>query len=190
MLEALHLWKFYGGTAAVRDVSFLVGPGEIVGYLGANGSGKSTTARLVTGLLTPSRGVVSKTRQVPPQRLQATTSPPGPPRDSGPKSPEARRQFATTSSPRAWSMRGGDAGCSSRAERRRRGTALLRESLRSFGALSHARDRTQSAQDQSGEAGVSGGETAGCGGLSTGALSGWSKSPWLGDTSSGARSGS
>ena len=59
MLEALHLWKFYGGTAAVRDVSFVVGPGEIVGYLGANGSGKSTTARMVTGLLTPSRGVVS-----------------------------------------------------------------------------------------------------------------------------------
>lgn len=59
MLEALHLWKFYGGTAAVRDVSFLVEPGEIVGYLGANGSGKSTTARMITGLLTPSRGVVS-----------------------------------------------------------------------------------------------------------------------------------
>ena len=59
MLEALHLWKFYGGTAAVRDVSFVVGPGEIVGYLGANGSGKSTTARMITGLLTPSRGVVS-----------------------------------------------------------------------------------------------------------------------------------
>jgi len=59
MLEALHLWKFYGGTAAVRDVSFAVGAGEIVGYLGANGSGKSTTARMVTGLLTPSRGVVS-----------------------------------------------------------------------------------------------------------------------------------
>lgn len=59
MLEALHLWKFYGGTAAVRDVSFLVGPGEIVGYLGANGSGKSTTARMITGLLTPSRGMVS-----------------------------------------------------------------------------------------------------------------------------------
>ena len=59
MLEALHLWKFYGGTAAVRDVSFVVGAGEIVGYLGANGSGKSTTARMVTGLLTPSRGVVT-----------------------------------------------------------------------------------------------------------------------------------
>ena len=59
MLEALHLWKFYGGTAAVRDVSFVVGAGEIVGYLGANGSGKSTTARMVTGLLTPSRGVVA-----------------------------------------------------------------------------------------------------------------------------------
>jgi ABC-2 type transport system ATP-binding protein len=59
MLEARHLWKFYGGTAAVRDVSFVVGAGEIVGYLGANGSGKSTTARMVTGLITPSRGVVS-----------------------------------------------------------------------------------------------------------------------------------
>lgn len=59
MLEALHLWKFYGGTAAVRDVSFVVEPGEIVGYLGANGSGKSTTARMITGLLAPSRGAVS-----------------------------------------------------------------------------------------------------------------------------------
>ena len=58
MLEVRHVWKHYGGTAALRDVSFHVAPGEIVGYLGANGSGKSTTARIVTGLLEPSRGTV------------------------------------------------------------------------------------------------------------------------------------
>jgi ABC-2 type transport system ATP-binding protein len=58
MLEVRRVWKHYGGTAAVRDVSFRVEPGEVVGYLGANGSGKSTTARIVTGLLDPSRGAV------------------------------------------------------------------------------------------------------------------------------------
>ncbi len=58
MLDVQHVWKHYGGVAAVRDVSFRVGPGEVVGYLGANGSGKSTTARIVTGLLDPSRGAV------------------------------------------------------------------------------------------------------------------------------------
>ena len=58
MLEVRRVWKHYGGMAAVRDVSFRVEPGEVVGYLGANGSGKSTTARIVTGLLEPSRGAV------------------------------------------------------------------------------------------------------------------------------------
>lgn len=58
MLEAVHLWRYYGGSAAVRDVSFTVAAGEVVGYLGANGSGKSTTARMITGLLAPSRGTV------------------------------------------------------------------------------------------------------------------------------------
>lgn len=58
MLEVRRVWKHYGGTAAVREVSFRVEPGEVVGYLGANGSGKSTTARIVTGLLDPSRGAV------------------------------------------------------------------------------------------------------------------------------------
>lgn len=58
MLDVRHVWKHFGGTAAVRDVSFQVKAGEIVGYLGANGSGKSTTAKIVTGLLEPSRGAV------------------------------------------------------------------------------------------------------------------------------------
>ena len=58
MLEARHLHKHFGGVMAVRDVSFTVHAGEVVGYVGANGSGKSTTARLLTGLLQPSQGVV------------------------------------------------------------------------------------------------------------------------------------
>lgn len=58
MLEAQHLHRHFGGITAVHDVSFTVAAGEVVGYLGANGSGKSTTARLLTGLLEPSRGRV------------------------------------------------------------------------------------------------------------------------------------
>lgn len=58
MLEARHLHKHYGGVMAVRDVSFTVDAGEVVGYVGANGSGKSTTARMLTGLTEPSQGEV------------------------------------------------------------------------------------------------------------------------------------
>ena len=58
LLEARRLVKRYFGLTVVNDVSFDVGPGEIVGYLGPNGSGKSTTARMLTGLLEPSSGAV------------------------------------------------------------------------------------------------------------------------------------
>jgi ABC-2 type transport system ATP-binding protein len=58
MLEARHLTKRFHGITVVDDVSFTVGPGEIVGYLGPNGSGKTTTARMLTGLLEPSAGRV------------------------------------------------------------------------------------------------------------------------------------
>ena len=57
-LEALHLVKRYFGVTVVNDVSFDVGPGEVVGYLGPNGSGKSTTAKMLTGLLDTSAGSV------------------------------------------------------------------------------------------------------------------------------------
>ena len=56
MLEARHLVKRFHGISVVRDVSFSVAPGEIVGYLGANGSGKTTTIRMLTGLIEPSDG--------------------------------------------------------------------------------------------------------------------------------------
>jgi ABC-2 type transport system ATP-binding protein len=58
MLEARHLVKRFHGVTVVNDVSFTVRPGEIVGYLGPNGSGKTTTAKMLTGLLDPSSGAV------------------------------------------------------------------------------------------------------------------------------------
>lgn len=58
MLEARGLTKFYSGIAAVKNVSFQVRPGEILGYLGPNGSGKTTTVNMIIGLVEPSRGEV------------------------------------------------------------------------------------------------------------------------------------
>ena len=55
-IRALHLARHFGGFKAVDDVSFEVGRGEIFGYLGANGAGKSTTIRMLCGLLAPSGG--------------------------------------------------------------------------------------------------------------------------------------
>lgn len=58
MLEAKSLTKLYSGIPAVKDVSFSVKPGEILGYLGPNGSGKTTTVSIVVGLLDPTAGQV------------------------------------------------------------------------------------------------------------------------------------
>lgn len=44
---------------AVRELSFAINPGEVVGFLGANGSGKSTTIKMLTGILTPTSGEIS-----------------------------------------------------------------------------------------------------------------------------------
>ncbi|MFP4540873.1 MAG: ATP-binding cassette domain-containing protein [Opitutales bacterium] len=55
-IEARGLTKFYGATAAIKNVSFTVSPGEIVGFLGPNGAGKSTTLRILSGLLRADRG--------------------------------------------------------------------------------------------------------------------------------------
>lgn len=58
MLEAQGLTKYYTSIAALEDVSFTAEPGQVLGYLGHNGSGKSTTVNIITGLLEPSRGRV------------------------------------------------------------------------------------------------------------------------------------
>ncbi len=56
MLQAVHLFKSYGRTVAVRDVSFTVRRGEVLGLLGSNGAGKSTTVRMFAGLVRPDGG--------------------------------------------------------------------------------------------------------------------------------------
>ena len=58
MLDIQGLTKYYGALQAIRDVSFIVRPGEVVGLLGPNGSGKSTTVKILTSLLRPSSGDV------------------------------------------------------------------------------------------------------------------------------------
>jgi ABC-2 type transport system ATP-binding protein len=58
MLEARSLTKFYSAIPAVKDLSFTLGPGGVVGLLGPNGSGKSTTVSILAGLLEPSGGHV------------------------------------------------------------------------------------------------------------------------------------
>ena len=56
MLEARGLTKCYSAIPAVDEVSFTIRPGEVLGYLGPNGSGKTTTVSMLTGLLQPTRG--------------------------------------------------------------------------------------------------------------------------------------
>jgi ABC-2 type transport system ATP-binding protein len=58
MLEAHRLTKFFSAVPAVRDVSFAVRPGGVLGLLGPNGSGKSTTVSILTGLRQASTGQV------------------------------------------------------------------------------------------------------------------------------------
>ena len=57
-LRAHRLSKYFSGVRVVKDVDFTLRPGEVVGYLGPNGSGKTTTARMLAGLLEPSSGRV------------------------------------------------------------------------------------------------------------------------------------
>lgn len=57
-IEVKNLFKYYGEQAAVKDVSFSVNSGEIVGFLGPNGAGKSTTMKIITGFIPSSGGEV------------------------------------------------------------------------------------------------------------------------------------
>ena len=58
MIEIRHLSKRYGTKLAVDDISFAIGRGEILGLLGRNGAGKSTTMNIITGYLSASSGNV------------------------------------------------------------------------------------------------------------------------------------
>jgi ABC-2 type transport system ATP-binding protein len=56
MIEAENLTKYYGTFQALKNVSFKIEKGEIVGFLGPNGAGKSTTMRILTGFIPPGSG--------------------------------------------------------------------------------------------------------------------------------------
>ena len=56
MIEVERLTKHYGPVTAIRDVSFSVAPGQIVGFLGPNGAGKSTTMRILACFMPASTG--------------------------------------------------------------------------------------------------------------------------------------
>ena len=59
MIEVSHLSKYFGENCAVDDISFTVGRGEVLGFLGPNAAGKSTTMRMITGFLTPTSGTAT-----------------------------------------------------------------------------------------------------------------------------------
>ena len=59
MIQVSHLTRYYGDFPALDDVSFEVREGEIIGLLGLNGAGKSTTLQILAGILPPSRGRVT-----------------------------------------------------------------------------------------------------------------------------------
>src|SRR5258708_24190383 len=56
VIHVSHLTKYYGDYAAVRDVSFDVARGQVVGFLGPNGAGKTTTMRILAGFLNATSG--------------------------------------------------------------------------------------------------------------------------------------
>src|ERR1019366_6876969 len=58
VIEVVDFAKNYGEFQAVRELSFAVRPGEIVGLVGANGAGKTTTLRAITGILRPTLGTI------------------------------------------------------------------------------------------------------------------------------------
>ena len=59
MIKTEHLTKRYESVTAVDDVTFSVGPGEVLGFLGPNGAGKTTTMRMIAGFVAPTSGKAS-----------------------------------------------------------------------------------------------------------------------------------
>ncbi len=59
LIEAQNLTRCYGARTAIEDVSLTLGRGEILGFLGLNGAGKSTTLRILSGALAPSTGRIT-----------------------------------------------------------------------------------------------------------------------------------
>ena len=58
MIQVSNVCKSFGKTKVIRDISFTARPGQITGFLGANGSGKTTTMRLISTILKPDSGTI------------------------------------------------------------------------------------------------------------------------------------
>jgi ABC-2 type transport system ATP-binding protein len=58
MIKVQGLTKYYGSKPAAKDITFEVQKGEVFGLLGTNGAGKSTTIKMLCGLLKPTRGLI------------------------------------------------------------------------------------------------------------------------------------
>ena len=73
LLEVKNLSVFYGGIQALRGISFGINKGEIVTLIGANGAGKSTTLRAISGLVKPKEGEIllegQSLKNVPPHEV-------------------------------------------------------------------------------------------------------------------------
>ncbi|MEY8463779.1 ABC transporter ATP-binding protein [Streptococcus merionis] len=76
MLKVDHLSVHYGVIQAVKDVSFEVNEGEVVSLIGANGAGKTSILRTISGLVRPSAGAISflgnEIQKVPAQKIVAS----------------------------------------------------------------------------------------------------------------------
>ena len=81
LLEATGVAKRYGAVAALRDASLSVAPGEVHALLGANGAGKSTFVKILTGAIHPDAGTIRVARHGspssarPPRRVARASSP-------------------------------------------------------------------------------------------------------------------
>ena len=64
-VDVRGVWKRYGDTDVVSDLSFDVQPGEVLGFLGPNGSGKTTTMRMILDIVRPARGEIDVFGEAP-----------------------------------------------------------------------------------------------------------------------------
>lgn len=71
MLELSHLGCRYGDVIALDDVSFSVAPGQIMGFVGRNGAGKTTAMRTILGLVEPDAGEVRWHGEFPSARVRS-----------------------------------------------------------------------------------------------------------------------
>lgn len=74
MIEFNHVTKKYRSQAALNDFSLSLPAGKIIGLVGENGSGKSTALKLISGLISPTKGSVTVDGEVATRRISSKVS--------------------------------------------------------------------------------------------------------------------